>query len=185
VDGFIATKDGGVDWLNEQQVIEGEDMGFADFLNSVDVIVMGRNSFDKVVSFGPDLYAYGDKRLIVWTRDVSKVSIPDHLKDKVKGCSKDPSALMAELTGQGYCHAYVDGGKTIQAFLKAGLIHRMSLTRIPILLGDGIPLFSPGKGTNALCLKHVSTKTYENGMVSSTYDVNYEVPLSEDGTIKK
>jgi dihydrofolate reductase len=170
VDGFIATKDGGVDWLNEQPVAEGEDYGFQAFLSSVDIIVMGRNSFDKVMSFGPEAYAYGDTKLVVWTRDASQVVIPDFLKQKVACCTLPPKELLEKLAEDGYSHAYIDGAKTIQMFLEAGLIHSMCLTRIPILLGEGISLF----GTQGqLGFKHIETKAYDNGFVTSIYDVLY------------
>lgn len=170
VDGFIATKDGGVDWLNEQPVTEGEDYGFQAFLTSVDVIVMGRNSFDKVMSFGPEAYLYGDTKLVVWTRDASQVVIPNFLKEKVACSTLPPTELFEKLAEEGCSHAYIDGGKTIQMFLEEGLIHRMCLTRIPIVLGEGISLF----GTQGeLGLKHVETKAYDNGFVTSIYEVLY------------
>ena len=75
VDGFIAGKDGNIDWLNNQPQIEGEDMGFGEFMKSVDVMIMGRNTFDTVVAFGKDLWAYGDLPIVVWTRNVQNVKV--------------------------------------------------------------------------------------------------------------
>lgn len=87
--------------------------------------------------------------------------------------SSSPEELWKYLqANRKYSHAYIDGGKTIQFFLKAGLIHRLQLTRIPILLGDGVPLFG-SIGMKHLPLQHLSTKSFKNGFVVSTYDVVY------------
>ena len=182
VDGYIATKDGGVDWLNNQPPPgpdEG-DFGFADFLNSIDVIIMGKNSFNKVVSFGKDMYAYGDKKIVVWTRDPSSVTIPDYLQEKncVTISSLNPKSLLEKLSKDDGCkHAYIDGGITIQKFLEAKLIQHMSITRVPILLGSGIPLFGNNDddtgGQQQLNLTHIETNSYSNGFVTSKYDVIY------------
>ena len=83
VDGFIATTDGGVDWLNEQPMVEGEDFGFAEFLKSVDVMIMGRSTFDTVVRFGKEMWAYGDLPIYVFTRDASKIVVPDWMPETV------------------------------------------------------------------------------------------------------
>jgi dihydrofolate reductase len=168
VDGFIATNDGGVDWLNEQPTIEGEDHGFQAFLDSVDVLIMGRKSFEKVLSFGEDAWAYGDKRIVVMSRH--PFEIPQHVKKSVSASSLEPTALCAELETLGFQHAYIDGGYTIRQFLKAGLIDRIHLTTVPLILGEGIPLFSD---QGRIELSHVCTKYWSNGMVQSIYDVVY------------
>ena len=168
VDGFIATKDGGVDWLNEQPSIEGEDHGFQEFMDSVDVMIMGRKTFEKVLSFGKDAWAYGDKRIVVWSR--GSVEIPGHLEKTASTSSDKAPDLLAKLEAEGCSHAYIDGGYTIRQFLKAGLIQRMVLTRVPILLGDGIPLF---EDQGRLNLSHVSTRSWPNGLVQTVYDVVY------------
>lgn len=173
VDGFIAGKDGNLDWLNSQPTIDGEDFGFADFLRSVDVIIMGRNTFDVVTQFGKEAWAYGELPVIIWTRDVARVQVPEWLPKSVTARSAaSPKDLWDELEAKGvYKHAYVDGGRTIQSFLNAGLIHRMTLTRIPILLGDGISLFSGNLPCKQTPLKHISTTSYPNGFVISKYDI--------------
>lgn len=168
VDGFIATKDGSVDWLNEQPTIEGEDFGFQAFLDSVDVLIMGRKSFEKVLSFGKGAWAYGDKRVAVMSRQ--SVSIPQYLEKSVSASSLEPKALLEELESRGFTHAYIDGGYTIRQFLKAGLIHRIHLTTVPLILGEGIPLFSDQGRLN---LSLIGTKCWSNGMVQSVYDVVY------------
>lgn len=176
VDGLIAGKDGDMDWLNHQPpATDGGDMGFAEFLTGIDVMIMGRNTFDTVVGFGPDQWAYGDLPILVWTRDVHKVQIPEWIQEKKSvtvRSAASPQALWEELESTAkYRRVYIDGGKTIQSFLEAGLIHELSLTRVPVLLGEGTPLFSGGN-PKMIKLKHVSTKSYDNGMVTSKYTID-------------
>jgi dihydrofolate reductase len=164
VDGFIATPTGDISFL---EGYEGDLGGFATFLASVDVLIMGRKSFDKVVSFGRDLWAYGDTRVIVWSR--GKADIPEHLQTTVSCSSLCPKDLISQLEQEGYKRAYVDGGETIQRFLEEGLIDELQLTRIPVLLGAGIPLFS--NTGRRIALKHLATNAYSNGMVMTSYRV--------------
>ncbi|KAL3902325.1 MAG: hypothetical protein SGARI_005892, partial [Bacillariaceae sp.] len=128
VDGFIADKDGGVDWLNNHPpATDGGDMGFGEFLAAMDVMIMGRNTFDTVVGFGQEMWAYGDLSILVWTRNVDSVKMPDWVKEKKSVSARSaesPSVLWKELEATGkYKKAYIDGGKTIQIFMEAGLIH--------------------------------------------------------------
>jgi len=169
VDGFIATPDGDVSFLEEFPSPEGDDMGFSDFLESIDVLIMGRKTFEKVMSFGPDMWAYGKTRVIVWSR--SKSEIPYHLQETVTCSSLSPTDLFTKLEDDGHKHAYVDGGLTIQKFLEANLIRELKLTRVPLLLGGGIPLF--GKLPKPTTLQFVESKSYVNGMVTTTYRVPY------------
>ena len=169
VDGFIATPDGNVDFLIPYQQSAEDDMGFFAFLKRVDVIIMGRNSFEKVVSFGKDAWPYDKIPLVVWSRQGTE--IPDYCRDSVSCSSLSPNALMSFLESKGHKHAYIDGGKTIQHFLKAKQIHNFILTRVPILLGEGIPLFEEG---DQVPLVHTKTKAYKNGLVMSYYDVKEE-----------
>ena len=175
VDGYIAGKDGDIDWLNNQpSPSEDENTGFIEFLNNIDVMIMGRNTFDTVIKFGSTMWAYGDTLpIIVLTRNPDQVHIPDWLEEKgtVSISNESPKELWTKLeTKNIYKNVYIDGGKTIQSFLKEKLIRRMILTRVPILLGNGIPLFVESNGSR-LDLKHISTKTFSNGMVQTTYDV--------------
>jgi dihydrofolate reductase len=169
VDGFIATPTGDVSFLEELQPPNPDegDLGFAKFLASVDVLIMGRKSFEKVVSFGRELWAYGDTRVVVWSR--GKVDIPEHLQTTVSYSSLCPKDIIAQLEQEGCTHAYVDGGTTIQRFLEEGLIDELKLTRVPVLLGAGIPLFS--NAGNKFALQHLETKAYSNGMVTTSYRV--------------
>jgi dihydrofolate reductase len=175
VDGFIAGRDGNMEWLdNHPLATDGGDMGFGEFLAEVDVMVMGRNTFDTVVGFGKDVWPYGTLPIVVWTRKVDNVKVPKWIEEKKSvstRASVSPVELWRELEAAGkYKKVYIDGGMTIQSFMKVGLIHEMLLSRIPILLGEGIPLFTRND-TTMRRLKHISTRSYDNGIVSSKYVV--------------
>ena len=167
LDGYIARKDGGLDWLEAANatVTRGEDCGYAQFMQSIDAIVMGRKSYEKVRSFGE--WPYGDTAVVVLGR--TALEIPDSLSSTVSRSSETPEALCKRLAGQGNKRLYIDGGMTIQRFLAAGLITDLTITTIPVILGRGIPLF--GRLDRDIALKHVSTTSYEFGFVQSTYDV--------------
>ena len=165
LDGFIARRDGSIDWITEAQglVPEGEDCGFKSFIDSVDTLVMGRKTFEQVLTFGQ--WPYGDTPVVVLSHN--SVAIPSNLPDAVSHSSEVPRALLDRLSGQGAKHVYVDGGRTIQSFITECLIDEITITSIPIVLGDGIPLFGPTE--KDLKLTHVSTKTYDFGFVQTTY----------------
>ncbi len=167
LDGFIARRDGSIDWLNEAQslVPEGEDCGFKTFMDSVDALIMGRNTFEQVLTFGR--WPYGETPVVVMSHN--SVEIPSHLPDTVSCSSESLQVLLERLSGQGVTHVYVDGGATIQSFLAQSLIDEITITRVPIILGDGIPLFGPMK--KDLKLTHVETKAYDFGFVQTTYQV--------------
>lgn len=165
LDGFIAREDGGIDWLDGDPTIDGEDYGFHAFFSTVDALVMGRNTWELARSFPS--WPYGDKRVVVLSsRDVE---IPEALANRVEHMSGTPREIVARLGASGVRHIYVDGGKTVQAFLNDGLIQRMVITRLPVLIGTGIPLFGPTP--HDIRLRHVGTKAYENGLVQSEYEV--------------
>ena len=168
MDGFIARKDGALDWLMKQKT-EGEDHGYDDFMASVDGLVIGRGSFLKVLTF--DEWPY-EKPVVVMSASLGDNDIPAALRDRVRLSRLSPRALMAELGKEGWARAYVDGGKIIQSFLAEGLIADMVLTRIPILIGEGLPLFGPLE--NDIDLKHVSTRTFPSGLIGSTYQVSQQ-----------
>jgi dihydrofolate reductase len=165
LDGFIARRDGAIDWLNEAQslVPEGEDCGYRAFMESVDALIMGRKTFEQVLTFGP--WHYGDTPVIVLSH--KPVSIPAQLPGTVSHSSESPRTLLQRLAGQGVKHVYVDGGRTIQGFLAESLIDEIIITRVPIVIGDGISLFAPME--QDVKLIHLSTTAYEFGFVQSTY----------------
>jgi len=169
LDGFIARENGDIEWLHEGPHLEGEDFGYAAFMGSVDVLVMGRRSFEKVLTFGEWPYT---KRVVVLSS--GEVAIPERLSGKVEGTSLPPAALLDRLSKEGATHVYLDGGVTIQRFLAEGLVDELTITRIPVLLGQGLPLFGPlGKDVR---LDHVETRAFDNGFVQSKYRIGHGNP---------
>lgn len=166
LDGFIARENGGIDWLQSTQSASGgEDYGYQAFMESVDVLVMGRNTFELVLTF--EAWPYGDKPVVVLSS--RGVTIPGHLPKTVECMAGTPLQVAQQLAARGWAHAYIDGGKTIQAFLNAGLIQQLVITRIPVLIGRGIPLF--GTTHADLPLEHLETRSYPTGVVQSRYRV--------------
>lgn len=165
LDGYIARIDGDVDWLMNY-VVEGEDTGYEAMMESVDGMIMGKGTFQKVLTFGEWPYR---KPVIVMSTSLVDTDIPKELAGKVQLSNKSPEALMLQLSCDGWKRAYVDGGKIIQSFLTMGLIEDLILTRVPILIGDGLPLFGPT--TNDIELEHLKTVTFQSGLVSSKYRV--------------
>lgn len=166
LDGFIARPDGAVDWLHGAGDEDGEeDYGYQDFIDSVDAIVMGRKTFETVLAL--DAWPYGEKPVIVLSsRDLG---IPEHIRETVEAMSGAPREVVQRLAERGFRHLYVDGGETIQRFLAEGLIRRLIITRIPILIGSGIPLFGPLP--QDVHLRHISTRSFPGSLVQSRYEV--------------
>lgn len=170
IDGFIARRDGGIDWLPGIEDAEGgEDYGYQEFVDSVDAIVMGRNTYELALSF--DSWPYGEKPVIVLSS--RQVDIPDAIAGTVESMSTPPREVVRRLAERGFGHLYVDGGKTIQGFLGEGLIQRLIITRVPVLIGTGIPLFGPLP--HDVRLRHVETRQFDNGLVQSEYEVAGDV----------
>jgi dihydrofolate reductase len=164
VDGFIARENGSIDWLPVPGE-GGEDYGYQEFMDSVDAIVMGRRTYETVMSFGS--WPYGEKPVIVLSS--RQVDISHGIEGKVETMSASPREVVWRLIERGFKHLYIDGGKTIQGFLREGLIDRIIITRVPILLGTGIPLF--GLLPRDVMLRHIETRQFENGLVQSIYEV--------------
>ena len=164
LDGFIADPDGGVDWLSIGTDPDAPDDGWFDtFMSRIDALVMGRNSFEKVVSFGVWPYA---KPVFVLSRTVSNV--PDGDEDKVSIISGSPGEVASSLADQGLHRLYVDGGKTARDFLDADLIDEVVIAYVPVLLGRGIPLF--GERDQRLEFRHLGTETLAMGLLQSRYE---------------
>ncbi|MGC2288736.1 MAG: dihydrofolate reductase family protein [Thermoplasmata archaeon] len=162
VDGFIARKDGGIDWL---PVDGGEPHGYDEFMATVDAVVIGRKTFETVMGF--DTWPYEKKPVVVLSTSLHDVKVPEGAVCEVMTGS--PSEIVARLTERRVRHIYVDGGVTIRRFLEAGLIQSLTITRVPILLGVGIPLF--GTIPRDTRLEHVATRSYPSGLVKSEYNV--------------
>lgn len=161
IDGFIARSDGSLDWLPT----DCEAHGYDEFIASVDTIVIGRMTFETVLSF--DAWPYGSKPVVVLSTTLSELRVPDDaICDLMAGA---PREIVQRLEERGREHLYIDGGVTIQRFLRAGLIQRMTITRVPVLLGSGIPLFGPVP--EDIRLEHLATRVYRPGLVQSEYVV--------------
>jgi dihydrofolate reductase len=166
VDGYIARPDGDVAWLHEIDPLEdGDDAGYGEIFNAVDALVMGRGSFEKVLEFDP--WPYGEKPVIVLSKTLTE--LPPHLADVVRIDPASPRAFVKKILEWGYEHIYLDGGKVIQSFLREGLVDEMTITTIPVLIGEGILLF--GQLEKDIKLKLLRSRSWPNGMVQSTYHV--------------
>ena len=161
VDGFIARPNGDLDWLPEGG---GEPHGYDEFMASVDALVIGRKTFEKVLTF--EAWPYGDKRVVVLSSRPLDLSAVRGVVEQMAG---PPAEIVSKLAARGAHHLYVDGGITIQDFLRAGLVQRLVITRVPVLIGDGVPLF--GTLPRDIRLRHVATRHYPSGLVQSEYHV--------------
>lgn len=162
IDGYIATNDGDIEWLNEQENPNNSDYGYAEFIQNIDALVMGRHSFEKVRTFGEWSYT---KMVFVLSTKLGEV--PDDLIGKVEFISGTPNEILSTINSKGFNNLYIDGGLVIQSFLAEDLIDELIVTRIPILLGSGIPLF--GELAEPLRFTHKNTEVYDNELVKSHY----------------
>ena len=167
LDGFIARSDGSIDWLDHANrlIPPGEDCGYGEFIASVDAIVMGRHTFQQVLTFAE--WPYGRLPVVVLSHE--PLFIPEAVSRTVSASEEAPDKLVARLSAQGARQLYIDGGRTIQSFLSAGLIDALTITVIPVLLGTGRPLF--GALPHDVQLAHVATRIYDFGFVQHTYHV--------------
>jgi dihydrofolate reductase len=162
VDGFIARPNDDLDFLPEGG---GEPHGYNEFIASVDAIVIGRKTFEKVLSF--EAWPYGSKRVVILSsRPLDLSAAAGGVVEQMAGA---PAEIVSELAARGIHHLYIDGGITIQRFLRAGQIQRLIITRVPVLIGEGIPLF--GALPRDIRLRHVATRHYPSGLVQSEYEI--------------
>jgi dihydrofolate reductase len=162
VDGFIARANGDLDFLPEGG---GEPHGYNEFMASVDALVIGRKTFETVLPY--PVWPYGNKRVVVLSsRPVDFSGVRGGIVEQRDG---PPPEIVSRLAASGVNHIYVDGGITIQRFLRAGLVQRLIITRVPVLIGDGIPLF--GALPRDLRLRHIATQQYPSGLVKSEYHI--------------
>jgi dihydrofolate reductase len=159
VDGFIARPNGDLDFLPPGG---GEPHGYDEFMATVDAIVIGRKTFETVL--GMEEWPYANKRVVVLSSHHIDLSEAGGTVEQMAG---SPSDILSQLAASGIRHVYVDGGVTIQGFLRAGLIQRLVITRAPVLIGDGTPLF--GSLPHDIRLRHVATRHYPSGLVQSEY----------------
>lgn len=161
VDGFMARRDGRFDFLPAGG---GEEHGYSAFIASIDAVVMGRGTFDVVRDFDPWPFR---QPVIVLTTRACDARLPANAA--IEFMAGEPAEVVARLAARGMKHLYVDGGVTIQRFLNAGLIDHATITRVPVIIGDGIPLF--GSTRRDIRLRHVETRTYGSGLVTTEYDI--------------
>jgi dihydrofolate reductase len=162
LDGFIARPNGDFDFLPPDG---GEEHGYNEFIASVDAIVMGRHTYETVLTLGS--WPYGKKRVVVLSNRPLDLSVTSG--SAIEQMAGAPEQIVSQLAARGIQHIYVDGGITIQRFLRAGLIQRLTITRVPVLIGEGIPLF--GSLPHDVHLRHIATRHYPSGLVSSEYHV--------------
>jgi dihydrofolate reductase len=162
VDGFIARANHDLDFLPPG---DGEEHGYEEFVKSVNALIIGRKTYDKVLTFDP--WPYGSKPVIVLS--TRPIEHPAAEEARVERLSGEPREILMQLSPRGWTHVYVDGGETITRFLEAGLIQRLIITRVPVLIGTGIPLF--GALPRDIKLQHVATRQYEGGLVQSEYEI--------------
>jgi dihydrofolate reductase len=162
VDGFIARPNGDLDFL---PVDGGEPHGYNEFIATVDALVIGRKTFETVLAF--PTWPYGNKRVVVLSsQPIDFSTVRGGVVEQMAG---SPVEIVSKLAARGVRHVYVDGGVTIQGFLRAGLVQRLVITRVPVLIGEGIPLF--GALPRDVRLHHVATQHYPSGLVKSEYQV--------------
>jgi dihydrofolate reductase len=161
LDGFIARANGAFDFLPPDG---GEPHGYDEFMASVDALVIGRKTFETVLAF--DAWPYGEKPVFVLSTHTLAPAPPGAVVEHMSG---EPAEIVSQLAARGIEHIYVDGGMTIQRFLQAGLIQRLIITRVPVLIGAGIPLF--GTLERDIALRHIATRHYRSGLVQSEYVV--------------
>jgi dihydrofolate reductase len=166
LDGFIAKPDGDIEWLHRPEYATAESTGlsYEEFISSVDMLIMGRHTFEKVLTFKEWPYNVPVVVLSTTLRDV-----PNRLLQKVKLKAGSPDEIVQQLASEGQRHLYIDGGATIRRFLQARLIHEITVTYLPVLLGAGIPLF--GSTDTEAPLKLLQATSSDNGFVQVRYKV--------------
>jgi dihydrofolate reductase len=165
LDGFIARANGSFDFLPAGG---GEPHGYDEFMASVDALVIGRNTYEVVLAF--EQWPYGDKPVFVLSTRALAAAPTGAVVERMSG---EPAEIVRHLTARGIRHAYVDGGITIQRFIQAGLIQTLIITRVPVLIGSGIPLF--GVLPEDILLKHIATREYASGLVKSEYRIDAKI----------
>lgn len=171
----IADSEGGVDWLHTRGNLEAdmvsEDMGFKAFIDSFDCMIIGRKCMQTIarMNLTPEQWPCGDMRIIVLSSTI--IAVPESLPVNVEMYTGDINALLSKLELDGLTHAYIDGGATITAFLNLSLIEEMIITKAPVILGAGIPLF--GQIEVPVKLQKAQAMVYNNDFIQRRYQVNY------------
>lgn len=164
LDGLIATPSGGVDWLFTDQ-----DYGYSDFVSTVDTVIMGRKTYEKVLEFGD--YPYADMTSYVVTRSPS-IQQPE--TGRIIRVESSLTSLVEPLKqASGKDIWLVGGGELVRTFLQQKWIDQMILSIHPVILGQGIPLFPPHVDSTASEPHHwftlESTQHFDTGLVQISY----------------
>ncbi|WP_193014443.1 MULTISPECIES: dihydrofolate reductase family protein [Gammaproteobacteria] len=165
LDGYIADKQGNIEWLTNIENPENSDFGFTDFLSEIDAIVMGRITFETIMGF--DIKWPYSQPVFVLSDTLKK--LPLSLPSNVNILSGSTSEIVKTLKFNNYNRVYIDGGKTVQSFIGEGLVDELIITKVPILLGSGIPLFT--SNNNKIEFTHYKTEVYLNSLVKSHYKI--------------
>ncbi len=163
LDGYISDRDGGIEWLHSIPNPNNEDMGYNDFIKDIDALVMGRTTFETVCSFDID-WPY---TMPVFVLSNTLTHLPENLQGKAFIVQGQLSDVLAHIHQQGHQHLYIDGGVTIQNFLKEDLVDELIITRIPIVLGGGFPLF--GDLPKSIAFELLESKTFLNQVTQVHY----------------
>jgi dihydrofolate reductase len=182
VDGYIATEDGGVQWLEtvgkdvsekkmSSDLMKHFNMSFPNYMKSIDCMIIGRKLMEVLSNFNltTEQWPYGNTRIIALSNTIKES--PSNLKNKVEMYSGSISELIIKLEQDGYKHAYIDGGTTITTFLNLQLINEITLTLAPVLLGSGMPLF--GKLSKQINLEDAQATAFPNNFIEIKYKVKY------------
>ena len=162
LDGFIARRDGSIDWLVKFENTE-VNLAYTEFMGKIDAVVIGRGTFETVLAFPSWPY---ERKVFVLSTTIHHA--PGNLRDKVAIVAMKPRELLAFLAGEGYSNPYIDGGRVIQSFLREDLVDEMTVTVAPVIIGSGIPLFNNLDAE--LQFNHMETRVYPNGLVRSRYE---------------
>ena len=168
LDGYIAGPEGNLDWLNYVPVPQGNDLGFANFIAGIDAIIMGRKTFETVVGFGMG-WTYPVPGLILSS---TENTAPEGFKEHVTFAKGTPDKIINLAKAKGYSNLYIDGGKTIQSFLQAGLIDELIVSEIPVLLGGGEQLF--GELNKQLNFELVGSEVLLHQIIKKHYRIKRE-----------
>lgn len=163
LDGFMARQDGSFDFLPEGG---GEPHGFTEFWDSVDAMLIGRKTYETALAF-PGPWGYGKKPVFVLSTNPLAIAPKGAVVERMQG---EPKQVVAQLTTRKFTHIYLDGGNTIHQFIEAGLVDRVVVTRVPVLIGEGIPLFGPV--SRDIRVTHIATRSFKSGLVQSEYHLN-------------
>jgi dihydrofolate reductase len=162
LDGYIARADGALDWLPQSG---DEDHGYNDFFAGIDTLLIGRKTFETILGFSP--FPYTGKRVVVCSQSMKHSDVPEALQPLLEVRAEPLLEVVKYLKTTGAQHVYADGGQLITGLLEFGLVDEIVLTRVPVLLGSGIPLF--GHISHDVVFTHQKTKTFKNGLVQSVY----------------